>query len=197
MKTSIRTKQRHFRNSYGGWTKLISGYDRFRRVTKYWYYRFTRMSESPERIARGLAIGIFSGFFPFFGAQMILAVLLAIPLRANKLAAALGTWISNPLTYLPLYLFNFHVGCLLLGVTTDFSSQGLSLTETLVALKEEFLSPLLVGCFVSGWVASLIGYGVAVVSIRSWRQHRKALRSRDRHTSKPPLPRATPVGRHR
>lgn len=155
------------------------------------------MSESPERLARGLALGIFTGFFPFFGAQIILAVLLAIPLRANKLAAGLGTWVSNPLTYLPLYLFNFHVGCVLLGVTADFSSQGLSLTETLVALKEEFLLPLLVGCFVSGMVASLIGYRVAFASIRSWRQHRQALRNRTRHTSKTPNRRATSKGRQR
>jgi uncharacterized protein len=139
------------------------------------------MSDSPERLARGMAIGVFTGFFPLIGTQIIAALLLAIPFRANKLAAALGTWVSNPLTSLPLYLFNFKVGRALLGSTANFSLDGLSSTEILLALKEEFLTALLAGCLVSGLVASVIVYLTTLQLIRSWRQHRHRRQHRSRH----------------
>lgn len=46
--------------------------------------------------ARGLAAGVCCGCFPFFGLQTLLA--------------AAGTWISHPLTYVPLYWFNDQLG---------------------------------------------------------------------------------------
>ena len=65
--------------------------------------------------ARGLAAGVFCGCFPFFGLQMVLSVGLATLVRGNHLLAAAGTLVSNPLTYVPLYWFNFLVGSQLLG----------------------------------------------------------------------------------
>ena len=35
--------------------------------------------------------------------------------RGNHLLAAAGTLVSNPITYVPLYWFNYLVGCQLLG----------------------------------------------------------------------------------
>lgn len=65
--------------------------------------------------ARGLAAGVFCGCFPFFGLQIVLSVGVATAVRGNHLLAAAGTLISNPLTYVPLYWFNFLVGSRLLG----------------------------------------------------------------------------------
>lgn len=203
MKSPIRSNRLHLGHSHSGRGRLAFAYWRVRRIGRYWYCRLTRMSDSPERLARGLAVGIFAGFFPFVGTQSILAIALALPFRANKLAAALGTWVSNPLTYLPLCLFSFKVGCVLLGVSADFSSEGLSLTETLLTVKEEFLSALFLGCLVSGLVASLIGYWVAFRLIRSWRQrriqnwNRSHYPSRDRHLSKPSNSRPVVTGKQR
>ena len=65
--------------------------------------------------ARGLAAGVFMGCFPFFGLHIVLGVALASLVRGNHILAAAGTWISNPLTYVPLYWFNYQLGCMLLG----------------------------------------------------------------------------------
>jgi len=65
--------------------------------------------------ARGLAAGVFCGCFPFFGLQIVLSVGVATAVRGNHLLAAAGTLVSNPLTYVPLYWFNFLVGSRLLG----------------------------------------------------------------------------------
>ncbi len=70
---------------------------------------------SPAKRARGLGVGIFSGCFPFFGLQTFVGIVLASVVKGNHLLAAAGTWISNPLTYVPLYWFNYKVGEACLG----------------------------------------------------------------------------------
>ena len=70
---------------------------------------------SPGERARGLAAGVFCGCFPFFGLQMMLSVGLASLVRGNRLLAAAGTLVSNPFTYVPLYWFNYTLGCWVLG----------------------------------------------------------------------------------
>lgn len=74
-----------------------------------------RQQGSPGYRARGLAAGVFTGCLPFFGLQIVLGVALAGLMRGHPLLAAAGTWISNPLTSLPLYWLNLQLGILLLG----------------------------------------------------------------------------------
>ena len=71
---------------------------------------FLQQNGSPFFNAKGLAIGVFSGCFPFFGLQTLLGISLAKLAKGNLFLAAIGTWISNPLTYIPLYYFNYKVG---------------------------------------------------------------------------------------
>ena len=70
---------------------------------------------TPAQRARGIAVGVFCGCFPLFGLQTLLGIMLASLFRGNRLLAATGTWFSNPLTYLPLYWFNYKVGSAFLG----------------------------------------------------------------------------------
>ena len=76
---------------------------------------FSHQNGSPAFNAKGLAIGVFSGCFPFFGFQTLMGVFLAKLAKGNILLAAIGTWISNPLTYIPLYYFNYKVGSIFLN----------------------------------------------------------------------------------
>ena len=108
--------------------------------------------------ARGVAAGVFCGCFPFFGFQILLGIGLASLVRGNHLLAAAGTWISNPLTYIPLYWFNYSVGSALLG-----ASEGLPQSNqlNLLNLWEQgwgFSSRLLLGSSVVGaWSALILG----------------------------------------
>ena len=79
---------------------------------------------SPGYRARGLAIGVFCGCFPFLGLQTLFGLALASLLRGNPLLAASGTWISNPATYLPLYWLNYRVGAFLLGEKPSWNDFG-------------------------------------------------------------------------
>ena len=76
---------------------------------------FRNQNGSPFFNAKGLAVGVFSGCFPFFGFQTLIGVFFAKLAKGNIVLAAVGTWISNPFTYIPLYYFNYKVGSIFLN----------------------------------------------------------------------------------
>ncbi len=128
-----------------------------RKLGRYWYLRLRRRS-TPDRLARGLAAGVFTGMFPVFGFQIVLAVLLSTCIRGDQLVAALGTWVSNPLTYVPIYTFNYQVGCWLLGAQEKFVWQG----ANVLSLGKSILERLFLGSFLVAVVSALLGYGVGL-----------------------------------
>ena len=123
---------------------------------------FLEQNGSPIFNAKGIAIGVFSGCFPFFGFQTLLGVFLAQIGRGNVVLAAIGTWVSNPFTYIPLYLFNYKLGVFVLRnpenviikthlIKEDFWGQGWFFTSRLI------MGSSLVGLFL-GFVFGLIAY---------------------------------------
>ena len=80
---------------------------------------FRNQNGSPFFNAKGLAIGVFSGCFPFFGFQTLIGVFFAKIAKGNIVLAAIGTWISNPFTYLPLYYFNYKVGSIFFNTSSN------------------------------------------------------------------------------
>lgn len=111
-------------------------------------------------------IGLFCAFLPI-PLQMLAAALLAVFARCNLPIAVSLVWITNPLTFAPMFFFAYKLGAWLLGVDVQDVEWELSwrwFRETLAAIGW----PLLVGCLVCGWVAGLTG---AVVSRTLWRLH--------------------------
>ena len=80
---------------------------------------FLKQNGSPFFNAKGVAVGVFCGCFPFFGFQTLLGLFLARVTKGNLFLAAIGTWISNPFTYVPLYFFNYKVGSFILKNSSD------------------------------------------------------------------------------
>jgi len=130
-----------------------------------WAFWLLQQEGTPGQRARGLAAGVFSGCFPFFGLQTLFGVLLATLLRGNRLLAATATWISNPFTYLSLYWLNYQVGSGLLGQgghTPSFSQlswrelfyQGWAFSSRLI------LGSTLVGAIAAG---SIGGFAYALL----------------------------------
>jgi len=143
----------------------------WKRKLRYVYLRIIRLRSTTPAIARGLATGVFAGLFPFFGAQTILGIFLAILVRGNKLTAAVGTWISNPFTYVPIYLFNFKVGQLLLGTHELSTDVDWTSTSELLQAGQVFAVTLLLGCTVVGAIAAIIAYFLGLWLIPRLRKH--------------------------
>ncbi|MEN9521341.1 MAG: hypothetical protein RLZZ381_3929 [Cyanobacteriota bacterium] len=148
-----------------------------KRLIRLAYLKLLRLRDKPEVVAKGLAVGVFTGCFPFFGMQSLLAILFASILRGSKVAALAATWISNPLTSVPLYVFNYKIGKLLLG-TENADLPPLTL-ESFAAFKQlgsTFAITLLTGSLVVGMIMAVITYfyGLAVLE----RLHDRTIRRR-------------------
>ncbi len=117
---------------------------------------------TPAKRARGIAVGVFSGCFPFFGLQSVMAVCLASLLKGNHLLAVIGTWISNPLTYIPLYWFNYKIGSFFLGRERELNNfSGLTQRQMWnqgwIISSRIFFGSMLVGLFL-GLIFGLFSY---------------------------------------
>lgn len=118
---------------------------------------FLHQNGSPSYNAKGVAAGVFSGCFPFFGFQILLGLFLARVTRGNLVLAAIGTWISNPFTYVPLYYFNYKVGSILLKNPTDSFLDKNLLINDLWKQGSMFSFRLILG-------SSLVGLFFALIS---------------------------------
>ena len=111
---------------------------------------------TPGQRARGLAAGVFCGCYPFFGLQIVFSVGVATAVRGNHLLAAAGTLVSNPLTYVPLYWFNYLVGCQLLGEGNGSNALAEVSRSTLWAQGWDFTQRILLGSSVVGMLLAIV-----------------------------------------
>ena len=86
----------------------------------YWWQEFLRQLKElrgkPHELSLGMAIGVFIAITPTIPFHTVLAVSLAVLFRASKLAAALGVWVSNPLTIPIFYYASYRLGRFVLGM---------------------------------------------------------------------------------
>lgn len=125
--------------------------------------KFIRLRGSPDEIAKGVALGIFIGMTPTFGFQMAIAVFFAFLLKENKLAAALGVWITNPVTAPIIYGLEYEAGRLLLGLPR-MRLPELTL-ESLRGLGGEVLLPLCVGSLIFGVAGAALAYALTLRAV--------------------------------
>jgi uncharacterized protein (DUF2062 family) len=166
----------------------------FRRLFSYLFQRVIRLPGTPFSIASGIACGVFASFTPFLGLHFILAAALALALRGNVLASAIGTFFGNPWTFVPIWLVSYEVGFELIHFNAGQGSAAqLTIDELLsvmgdiarfltfsgkitwVDLKaslEHVLMPLLFGGVVLGIVAWLISFCLTYNAVKAWRAHR-------------------------
>ncbi len=120
---------------------------------------FWKQDGTPYFKAKGIAVGVFSGCFPFFGFQTLMGIFFARLIKGNLVLAAIGTWISNPFTYIPLYLFNFKVGSLFFKSEFETSSFKEIIGKDLWNQGWFFTSRLLLGsCLVGLFFGLFIGF---------------------------------------
>ena len=91
----------------------------FRPILKVCYDRLIRpifeIKDSPHSIALGLAVGLWISLTPTVGIQMTLALIVCTLLRANVLIAVAMCWVSNPVTFIPMYYGYYRFGLVVMN----------------------------------------------------------------------------------
>lgn len=166
-----------------------------RKTLRYYYLKLVKHSGSPESVAMGVAVGLFTGFLIPFGLQMAIALPLAFILKARKIPALTCTWVTNPYTIPFIYPVQCYVGSLFLAkplgfskireIFTDFFSSCSTLDggfidnfkgtlNALLNLGEDILTPFLLGGLLFGLVSAFIGYFTSYGMIIRHNQKKKA-----------------------
>jgi uncharacterized protein (DUF2062 family) len=143
---------------YGGWLQH----------PRLWH--FNRRS-----VPGAFAIGLFAGLVPG-PLQMLVALLLAVPLRQNLPVALLTTLYTNPLTLVPLYVLAYTYGHLLMGTSApnvNIDPLNMRWSELLALGK-----PLGLGLLALALTLAAIGYVVArlgwrIYLVRAWRHRNR------------------------
>lgn len=147
---------------------------------------------SPHSIALGTAIGMFIALTPTVGIQMLIVIAVAFlvrPLfRFNRMAALITVYVSNPLTVVPLYWFNYKLGTIVIpetisherfqaliegqpgGTWAEWWASLLSRTWSLIG---EVGGPLIAGSLVVATIAALATYPIILRVMERVRSHRR------------------------
>jgi len=153
---------------------MLKFFLKFIRNLRKYLVLFWEQEGLPGERARGFAVGVFSGCFPLFGLQIGLGLLLAAVFKGNRVMAAIGTLISNPITYIPLYWFNYRIGSIIIG---NSQVDLFHIQTTVLELWSRgwlFTSRLLLGSAVTGVLAgSCAGFIVYIIF-----RHRSSTRFR-------------------
>ena len=115
------------------------------------------LREKPHEISLGIAIGVFIGITPTIPFHMVLAVFLALLLRASKLAAILGVWVANPLTIPIFYYASYRLGRFVLGMPEMTMPTEYSFIS-IAKLSENAAVAMLHGGVLLGILPALLAY---------------------------------------
>jgi uncharacterized protein (DUF2062 family) len=149
-----------------------------------WLRTLLMLDDTPHHIALGTAIGMFVAFTPTVGIQMVLLLLLAVLVRPvfrfNKVAGLIAVYITNPLTVVPIYWFNYKIGTLCFASTIskeEFAAifQYDGLREWWTSMTRLFVDvgvPLMVGSLVVAAICSLATYPLMLRLLRHVRAPR-------------------------
>ena len=129
----------------------------YRYVTK----RVLRLRATPHAVSFGIAIGVFTSVTPFLGLHILLSMALAFIVRVNVLAAALGTFFGNPLTFPFIWIGTYKLGNMILYGNGGHLGMG-QLAKRIIHLSYhellQIIKPMIVGAIPVGLLAAAVSY---------------------------------------
>jgi len=142
------------------------------------------LDDSAHSIALGTAIGMFIALTPTVGIQMLIVVCVAFLTRPffkfNQVASLITVYISNPLTIVPIYWFDYKIGTYYVGgsmTQKDFARilefEGFSgWWETVKQLLLEVGSPLIIGSLIVATFFALMTYPIMLRLLMHFRKQK-------------------------
>ena len=145
------------------------------RSSRYVIYRLRRLSDTPHAVALGFAVGVFTAVTPFLGTHMVMAALLAWVAGGSVVAAVLGTFVGNPLTY-PLFWYStYEVGNLMLGGSAQKQRIDLSggIFQTSIDQLWPILKPMSLGSIPVGLALAALSYLLVKPMVEAYKRRRR------------------------
>ena len=118
--------------------------NKLRRFFSYYKFKLARLPASSYAISAGFACGSMVSFTPLLGFHFILAVVFAYLLRANYIAALIGTIVGNPISFPFIWGLIYKVGAFIVDKPEDNLRQNINF-EIIINQTYDIFIPMLVG----------------------------------------------------
>lgn len=131
-------------------------------------------------VSGAISLGLFCAFIPV-PSQMIIAAIISLFIHVNLPVSVATVWISNPVTMPPMFYGCYLVGAWFLNTPASDFAFELSL-QWISSSLGAIWQPFLLGCFIVGLIAAMLGYVVTrilwrMAAIRKWKQRRSKAQS--------------------
>ena len=161
------------------------------RSTKYFTKRVLRLTASTHAVSAGIAAGVFASFTPFLGMHVVIACAVAYFIAGNFIAAAIGTFFGNPLTFPFIWAATYNVGSFVLHgemrgennglhslLHTDYWAVGLQgILDVVLGIWEPVIKPMAIGAVPCGVVFGIVSYLVTRWAVVLYRNAKRAKRA--------------------
>jgi len=150
----------------------VQRWESLKRLFRFNYLKLLRLKASTHSIAIGLAAGVLVGFMPIIPFQTVVAVAFAFLVRGSKIAAALGTWVSNPVNMIPFYSLMYYVGKTVLPLEIpglDFRNLEL---EAMIQQGWSLVVVMFAGGMLMGIPVTFLTYIITFKAVNGYRQKR-------------------------
>ena len=133
-----------------------------------------KLNVSPSKIAFSIALGIFVGLAIPMGLQTLFIIPLVLLTNSNLFLSWAATFVTNPFTFIPIYIFSYQIGETILG--NPISSRHLEVLlnnpnwSNFWNLGSEGLAVFLTGLFVIGTIGAAISYLVSLRIIYTYKR---------------------------
>ncbi|MGZ8430506.1 MAG: DUF2062 domain-containing protein [Candidatus Deferrimicrobiaceae bacterium] len=118
-------------------------------------------AETDERsLAAGFAVGVFFSFTPLLSLHTVLALIVAVVFRFNKVATIAGVWVNNPYTMPFVFYGCFRFGEWILGMRIPSPSFESYTLKSFLKAAVPYAAPLFLGTTVVGLAAAAVAYGI-------------------------------------
>ena len=148
----------------------------------------SRLRASPHEIALGCALGAFVSVTPLLGVQTLIAIAIALLLRASIPAAIVGTFVGNPLSWPFIWVSTYAMGLQIVGLDGMLDPAAFErdvyllwgamlepsphVLDTTAALLWPLLWPMLAGSLPIGLLTGAVVYYISRNVVRAWRERR-------------------------
>jgi len=140
------------------------------------YERFIRIRGNPREVALGFALGVFVGMTPTMGVQTPIAIFFAALCGWSKLSAAVGVWVSNPLTAPVIYGVTYITGAKMMHLAPVFNlplSPSWSTLKAMLLKAPQALGAMTVGGIVIGLPLAVLAYYLAYGAVEKYQKDLK------------------------
>lgn len=144
-----------------------------------------QLDDTPESIARGVAIGMIVAMTPTVGIQMMIVIFISFFIRLNRIAGCIMVYISNPFTLVPIYWLNYWTGAKLFGYemisrarfetlfqleSTTFYDQFMEFAHNCLGLGWDTAVPMFLGGLAWGLVLGIPLYPITLRAVNRFRE---------------------------